>query len=459
MVVLALALLPLGSRAKPATAAGSPSSLGIIRICTNCTSYGMNRGGSYGYVLLHAWQSDLIPQLKAANPNIKVLAYKNMAATYSYACTDGVDKLYPAGVGYCDAKARHPDWFLTDMTGARIEFCDYPGLWQMDVGNTGYQDAWAANVATDLRARGFDGVEIDDVNWTQQSHLCGRTIARYPGSGDYAAATRSFLAHVGPALKGQGFLVLPNIALPYSSSNYETWSDWISFTSGAIQEHFSKWGTGTTQQLGDADWKWRQGFLPLTEAAGKIFLGITYAPMTDVRSMVYARANFLLDWNGGPSALIFEPSNPEQQDPYSAPWTEDIGTPLGSRYQVGVAWRRDFSGGTVVVNPSTTLTQTVALGRPFTAVDGSTVASISLAPMTGAILRGAAVGAGTAAATSAAAGPVKGAMKLLASNGSAARSALGPRARRFEKAAPVTRRRLLSTCQQRRCTVRRTVRR
>jgi hypothetical protein len=55
--------------------------------------------------------------------------------------------------------------------------------------------------------------------------------------------------------------------------------------------------------------------------------------MSDVRSMTYARGNFLLDWDGGPSALIFEPSNPEAQDPFSASWTQDIGTPLAARYQ------------------------------------------------------------------------------------------------------------------------------
>jgi hypothetical protein len=395
---LTLLLFPVAG-AQSAPAAETPSSLGIIRICTNCTSYGLNRAGSYRYVLLHGWQSNLIPRLKAANPNLKVLAYKNMAASYAYACTDGVDNLYPAGVGYCDASAHHPEWFLADTTGARIEFCDYKGLWQMDVGNPEYQAAWEANVAADLRARGFDGVEVDDTNWNEQYHLCGRTIAKYPNNGDYGAATRSFLARVGPALKSKGFLVLPNIALPYSSSNYETWSDWISFTSGAIQEHFSKWGSGTTQQFGDADWKWRQGFLPLTQKAGKIFLGITYAPMSDVRSMAYARANFLLDWDGGPSALIFEPSNPEQQDPHAAAWTQDIGSPLKTKFQVGAAWRRNYSGGIVLVNSSATVTQSVALGGAFVAADGSTITSVTLPPLTGAILKA------TAAPSSPAAGP------------------------------------------------------
>jgi hypothetical protein len=387
LVLVALALVSLHGAGLPsAGATGTPSSVGMLRICTNCSSYGLNRAGAYRYVVLHAWQSSLIPQLKAANPSIKVLVYKDMAATFDYVCSGGVDKDYPAGIGYCAAEAAHPEWFLKDTNGARIEFCDYAGLWQMDVGNATYQDAWQSNVAADLRARGFDGVVVDDANWTERSHLCGRTIAKYPTDSDYGAATRSFLARVGPALKSQGFLVLPNIALPYFSSNYDVWSDWISFTSGAIQEHFSKWGTDGSQQFADADWKYRQGFLPLTEKAGKIFLGITYAPMSDVRSMTYARGNFLLDWDGGPSALIFEPSNPEAQDPFSASWTQDIGTPLAARYQVGAAWRRDFSGGTVIVNPSGSVTQSVALGAPFIAADGSTVTSVTLAPTTAAIL-------------------------------------------------------------------------
>ena len=41
-------------------------------------------------------------------------------------------------VGYCWAGANHPDWFSTDPSGARIQFCDYGGLWQMDVGSAAY---------------------------------------------------------------------------------------------------------------------------------------------------------------------------------------------------------------------------------------------------------------------------------------------------------------------------------
>jgi hypothetical protein len=62
-----------------------------------------------------------------------------------------------------------------------------------------------------------------------------------------------------------------------------------------------------------------------------------------------------------------------------------VGSPLGARYRVGLAWRRDFSRGTVVVNPSTT-TQTVELGALFVGEGGSAVTSVTLQPADAAIL-------------------------------------------------------------------------
>ena len=67
-----------------------------------------------------------------------------MAAAVNWA---GTTKL-PGGVGMAEAEA-NPDWFLTDTTGKRIEWCDYAGDWQMDVGKASYQDRWAANVGAD----------------------------------------------------------------------------------------------------------------------------------------------------------------------------------------------------------------------------------------------------------------------------------------------------------------------
>ena len=344
--------------------------------------------GSYQYVVLHSDRAALIPALKAANPQLKVLVYKDMAAAVSWA---GASML-PAGVSMAEAEA-NPEWFLHDTSGRRIEWCDYAGDWQMDVGRRSYQDRWAANVAADVRANGWDGVFVDDANASQSWHLCGRTIAKYPTDAAYASATRSFLANVGPALTSQGLLVIPNIYLPYSSAALATWLDWISFTSGGMQEFWSKWGTGPTGHFAGNDWTYRQQFLAATQRAGKVFLGLTYAPAGDVRSMRYARATFLLDWDGGGSALLLESGS--GVDPASADWMAEVGQPRGGRYPVGAAWRRDYSGGTVLVNPSAA-TVWVSLESPHVNQDGQVVSSLALAPATGAVLRG--LGAQTPAA-------------------------------------------------------------
>ena len=209
----------------------------------------------------------------------------------------------------------------------------------MDVGDASYQQAWLANVLADLRSAPWDGVMLDDVNQSETWHLCGRTIARYPTADAYTAASESFLARVGPALRAAGFMAMPNIALDdwWTQNGLARWDRWVSYSSGAVQEYFSKWGRDDSRWLTDDgthnDWSGRQALFARTEAAGKTFIGVTYAPSDDVRSMRYARASFLLDWNGGPSALAFEPTTPEAQDPYFADWTTDIGAPAGARVQ------------------------------------------------------------------------------------------------------------------------------
>jgi hypothetical protein len=345
-------------------------------------------------VILHSWQSGLIASLKAKNPKITVLVYKNASASVSYACRDGVDdSSLPAGVGYCWASAYRPSWFLTDTSGKRIEFCRYPGAWLMDTGNTAYQQQWLDNVSADAKAKGFDGVMLDDVDQDAAFHLCGRTIAKYPVGENFTAAMTGFMARVGLGLKSRGLLVLPNIMINnwWEESGRRLWDTWVGYSSGAVQEYYSKWSSDSRGWFTDDgefhnDWSYRQEFLRRTQAAGKIFIGLTYAPAADSRSQRYARGSFLVEWTGGPSALAFEPTDPEQQDPYAATWTADLGAPLGARFKVGLSWRRDFAGGVVVVNPSTSQ-QTVNLGGGYLLPDGRSVTSVTLQSADAAILR------------------------------------------------------------------------
>jgi hypothetical protein len=53
---------------------------------------------------------------------------------------------------------------------------------------------------------------------------------------------------------------------------------------------------------------------------------------------------------------------------------------------VGVGWQRDFGAGTVVLNPSQTVTQTFRFNRKYRMPDGSVVAEVQLAPASALIL-------------------------------------------------------------------------
>ena len=162
---------------------------------------------------------------------------------------------------------------------------------------------------------------MDDTDADMSWHLNGRTMAQVPDRRVLArrdpqhARERRARRCAGPASWPS-----PNLYAPWDS-DYDaqaTWSDWLQFASGAAQEYYSKWGSASSGWFAGSDWTFRQQFQALTEQAGKIFLGITYAPHADARSMTCARANFLLfdePANGG--ALMFEPSDPEAEDPYS----------------------------------------------------------------------------------------------------------------------------------------------
>lgn len=379
--------LPGARHAAPAGAATAQPSIGALRICSDCARTGGDLS-RYHYAILNSWDAAKIPALKAANPGLKVLVYKNLSFTVSYECHGRVDDAsLSTGVGYCDASGA--PWFLTDALGARLNSSGFSQAWLMDVGNPQYQERWLANVREDMRANGWDGVFMDDTNASIGWHLGTRTIAKYPTEAAWRAATRSMLARIGPALTSAGFLTVANLYAPWAP-DYDaqaTWRDWLQFTSGAAQEFYSKWGTASSSWFANGDWTFRQQFQAITEQAGKIFLGITYAPKGDTASMKYARANFLLfDEPAAGGALIFEASDPEAQDPYASQWTSDVGSPVGARFQVGAAWRRNYAGGTVIVNPSASPV-TVQLEQPYILDNGTSTSSVTLGATSGAVLR------------------------------------------------------------------------
>jgi hypothetical protein len=337
-------------------------------------------------IVLNADAHERIPQIKAANPDAVVLVYKNLAASVSspwaYTAATKTDATFlTAGVGYGYANRYHPEWFLTDPSGQRLEFDYWPGMWQMDIGNAQYQAEWLANVKSDLDTYGWDGVLMDDVNWRAEgNNIPGPT--RYATDDAMRAATRSMLAAVSPPLRNAGYLTFANIGSGNAAPGL--WADWLSLLDGAEEEHFTKWGDRYVWDWETTGWKTQLDNLSAAAAMGKTALIRGGGFDGDRDALHYALATFFLA-NDGRS--VFSP--PELTAPPSYPEFDwDLGQPTGAYRHLGASvYRRDFSAGTVIVNAAERTSTTVELGSTYLDHDGRSITKLTLGPTRGAILR------------------------------------------------------------------------
>lgn len=122
-------------------------------------------------IVMNAWFHDYVRQFKSVNPDIKTLVYKDLSSTRSYAVDDGTDNEYlPTGVGFHYADTHFPEWFLKDEDGYRLEYTGYENHWQMDIGNTAYQQLWAEQVGNELVANDWDGVLMDNAIYKRDTY-------------------------------------------------------------------------------------------------------------------------------------------------------------------------------------------------------------------------------------------------------------------------------------------------
>lgn len=369
------ALLPAGS----AAAAGGVAGVRVA-IDSNATfpSYA-DTASRNSVVILQAWQTDRLRALKAANPNVKVLVYKNAAAACATAAASG-----QISCGVSAAQAESNGWLLLNTSGQPFSFSSYSWLKAADIGDPGYQDAWATNVLAELDSAGWDGVFMDDVNPTIRYHYDVSSVAKYPSDSAYQGAMRSLLAAVGPRLQAAGKLAIANFG---SWNSYPSViRGWLEFTSGGMDEQFVKWGTDpSVGYRPEVDWATQLQEAKEAQAAGKYFLAVTHSANGDARAARYGYGTALLAANGRTGFYMGADYTSETWFPeYDLP----IGTPTGpeTRDANGVH-RRLFSNGLVLVNP-TASTRSVDFGGTYSGSGVSSATAATMAPQTALILVG-----------------------------------------------------------------------
>jgi hypothetical protein len=355
----------------------TPGAPGVWRIGWEDPAQAAADAARYRVISLNSKDAPLLPQIRQKNPKAVVLVYKNMS--FANVRDPGMSR----GVSLAQAQA-HPEWFLLDRNGNRIESKGWPGNFLMDITSKSYQQAWIANVTAELAKNDWDGVHFDDVNW--KADFTGTAPARFPTDDAWRAATKSFLAAVTPATRANGKLAIFNIGNGHDAPGL--WDDWLQYGDGAEEEHFASWAdTIGGQNIGDygpKGWMAQLNEIKTAVRTNKLAIVRIGGQEGDVEAMRYALASFHLVDDGRQSIAPPRFANP----PTYAELSWDLGTPTGAYRTIGNSvYRRDFTAGTVIVNANEKQPVTVDLGGTYLDHDGNPITSITLGTTRGAVLR------------------------------------------------------------------------
>jgi len=334
-------------------------------------------GARYRIMILRQTDASVVPKLRAGNPHLKLFMVINMMST---------DPIDPTGisdwVGYTDADA-HPDWFLKDAAGNRLTFKDYPTALVMDVANPAYQQAGLANVVSQVKASGFDGVFLDDANASLRWVLPGGSVecVKYPTDAAWQSAVFSFLDRMAPELRRAGLLVAANIG--GSTVPPGLWQKWNGPLDGAMEESFTNGGAGR-DSIANGQWFAKLEHARWSETHEKIALD--HAVTASRSGARYGLATMLLVANG---ENRFYASADYEHELW---WPEyrtarSLGRPVGA-YRVtrrGV-YLREFTHGVVVVNPQTHAVRRIRLEGRYSGSGLRNVKRIRLRPTSGVVL-------------------------------------------------------------------------
>ncbi len=358
--------------------------------------------GRYSVVVINAYESSLVPMIKAESPGTKVLMYTSTADIQQDCDTAAKELTCATGITMYDVNSNDSSWVLRDANGNRIVNANYPFYYVGDIGSASYRSKWISHVTTQAKTLGFDGVSIDEVLGAFEGETGGVVPAKYPTDSAWANAMAGFVHAVGPALQAQGLYVGAEVyssttGLANNDGSFDGawWQRVAPDLNAMFCEYFEQNPSNWSQMFSNTHLDWSDnwdGWLNLIEIAqnaGADFYGLNYASGTssDPRNMTYGKASFLLKWNGRGGVYLWDTRNGLATNVWDPNWTMDIGQPAGAMYPVGSgAFRRDYSAGTVIVNPMQT-TQTFSLGGTYLTPSGSSVTSVTLAPTSAAILQ------------------------------------------------------------------------
>lgn len=242
---------------------------------------------------------------------------------------------------FCSISQNHPDWFLLDTNGNRMPISPGSNYYRMDPGNNGWRQFFVSRLLEIDQQKGWSGVFLDNLEASlAEIQRDGLTSAKYPDNTSYQAAVRGFIEYLQT-----------NYAQPYNRpvvaniiarSTEAQWMDYIQYLTGAMQERWAVAWSSTPGYLTETKWSADMTLAEKTQAQGRFIILVAQGSKTDTARQNFAFASYLLISNGLASFRYTDSSY------YKEVWLYDnykvqLGSPLGTRYQIGTAWRRDFT--------------------------------------------------------------------------------------------------------------------
>jgi hypothetical protein len=327
--------------------------------------------------------------LRAINPAFLVLHY-HLAMWQSAPATDFIVDGMSWGNDY-PTVTTNETWFWHNASNERVTSSADQKL-LMNVSVSGFQEYWASSLAEQVADGQYDGIMFDSASPALLQGECGGTgtgqdprlagtAARDTtfaelGGATWIAAWQAWMSALATTLTAKGVPLIPN-----TSAFTTSWDDTdYTLTPGAFVEGFA----GTGFALGD--WQASTNELLKLASLDRIVILQNYlSGADDVATRMYYLGNYLLV-RGHHTYLDYFANGGDPLEWYPE-WAIDLGTPTGaaatdvaSLAVAGGLYRRDFSKGSVLVNPSSASIPLTISGTQVTPVGGGAVPSSGMAP-------------------------------------------------------------------------------
>ena len=343
----------------------------------------------YDVYLLSPYMVQIAKVVKQQNPSAKTFMYKDPTSTRTTgACVPDAAGL-DWGVDYCDADKSHASWFMT-KGGQRFQYAGYSGHWHLDVGASGYKEAYAANVLADLkRNQAWDGVFMDNIMADIRAYVPGGVFPdQYKDQASAQNAYASFTDYVGKTLSAAGFGSMGNNNGARLVPGL--WNKYTAGTTGGYDEFWTTFGDANLPLYDGVGWEAQMAEVDSMISRGK--LGVFTAQTKDGSCKTcqsYGYASYLLANDG---TQTYVEGNVDTQTGgwinNAAMYSWDLGTPQAARSQPQTnLFQRQYSKGLVFVNADKSASRNVQLAKPYLDMSGKSVTSITVGPLSGVILR------------------------------------------------------------------------